>query len=312
MGRRGSPSPGRESPGRCGRSSPRAVESRSHLCRRHDARLPRRALPERRCGRDVDTGFGARCRSMFISNVAIDPSNSARIAVSTRGNIYWGGNGVLPQRRWGDDVVSARRGIARSCGRIRELRSPASGRPVCIDVNRSLSRADLSTGLPAGNPTAVEYYHARFDHYFVTADADEIVALNAGAFEGWVATPRSVPGRAGVVTGAGAGVPVLRRRIRAAVVALLHALPGRVRDGQAGPEVVVREAGVRTSPARRQFGVRAGYGSALPRVETAIETARPTTATRPTIRNSTRCSNWDGCTEGEASTKVFACVRFDR
>jgi hypothetical protein len=140
MGRRGSPSPGRESPGRCGRSSPRAVESRSHLCRRHDARLPRRALPERRCGRDVDTGFGARCRSMFISNVAIDPSNSARIAVSTRGNIYWGGNGVLPQRRWGDDVVSARRGIARSCGRIRELRSPASGRPVCIDVNRSLSR----------------------------------------------------------------------------------------------------------------------------------------------------------------------------
>ncbi len=32
--------------------------------------------------------------------------------------------------------------------------------------------------------TAVEYYHAGIDHYFVTADADEIAGLDAGAFGG--------------------------------------------------------------------------------------------------------------------------------
>ena len=32
---------------------------------------------------------------------------------------------------------------------------------------------------------AVEYYNATLDHYFVTASADEIAKLDAGAFAGW-------------------------------------------------------------------------------------------------------------------------------
>ncbi len=35
---------------------------------------------------------------------------------------------------------------------------------------------------------AVEYYHAGFDHYFVTANADEIAKLDAGFFTGWQRT----------------------------------------------------------------------------------------------------------------------------
>jgi hypothetical protein len=34
-------------------------------------------------------------------------------------------------------------------------------------------------------PTAIEYYHAGYDHYFVTADLAEIAALDAAAFAGW-------------------------------------------------------------------------------------------------------------------------------
>jgi hypothetical protein len=39
--------------------------------------------------------------------------------------------------------------------------------------------------------SAVEYYHARFGHYFLTTFADEIALLDAGAFEGWIRTGRS-------------------------------------------------------------------------------------------------------------------------
>ena len=49
--------------------------------------------------------------------------------------------------------------------------------------------------------TAVEYYHAAFDHYFVTWLPDEIAKLDAGMFNGWARTghafsvwPTVVPG----------------------------------------------------------------------------------------------------------------------
>ena len=34
----------------------------------------------------------------------------------------------------------------------------------------------------------IEYYHAAWDHYFVTAIADEITKLDAGVFVGWTRT----------------------------------------------------------------------------------------------------------------------------
>ena len=49
---------------------------------------------------------------------------------------------------------------------------------------------------------AVEYYHAQFDHYFVTAAAAEIVALDGGQFAGWQRT-----GARWAVTPASASVP---------------------------------------------------------------------------------------------------------
>ncbi len=35
---------------------------------------------------------------------------------------------------------------------------------------------------------AIEYYHAEFDHYFVTTVADEITKLDNGTFVGWQRT----------------------------------------------------------------------------------------------------------------------------
>ena len=39
-------------------------------------------------------------------------------------------------------------------------------------------------------PAVVEYYHAGFDHYFITAIADEIGKLDTGTFAGWTRTGR--------------------------------------------------------------------------------------------------------------------------
>ncbi len=61
-----------------------------------------------------------------------------------------------------------------------------------------------TTGAPS-NPataTAYEYYHAAFDHYFVTSIADEITKLNNGTFVGWAATGRQFK----VYTGTGSNL----------------------------------------------------------------------------------------------------------
>lgn len=62
---------------------------------------------------------------------------------------------------------------------------------------------------PPEPPTAVavEYYHATFDHYFITTIGDEIAKLDDGTFAGWTRTGRSFK----VFTTAGAGLsPVCR------------------------------------------------------------------------------------------------------
>ncbi len=40
---------------------------------------------------------------------------------------------------------------------------------------------------------AIEYYHAEYDHYFVTANPTEIAALDAGNFRGWKRTDAIIP-----------------------------------------------------------------------------------------------------------------------
>jgi hypothetical protein len=41
---------------------------------------------------------------------------------------------------------------------------------------------------PVVASTVVEYYHAAYDHYFITIGADEIAALDTGVFFGWART----------------------------------------------------------------------------------------------------------------------------
>src|SRR4051794_27728188 len=49
------------------------------------------------------------------------------------------------------------------------------------------ARADFP---PLGADTAIEYYHAGFDHYFITALPEERAALDSGTPTGWSRTGR--------------------------------------------------------------------------------------------------------------------------
>jgi hypothetical protein len=55
-----------------------------------------------------------------------------------------------------------------------------------VDLNGTVSRI-LST-TPLTTAEVIEYYHAGFNHYFMTAIPEEIVALDNGTFEGWTRT----------------------------------------------------------------------------------------------------------------------------
>jgi len=60
--------------------------------------------------------------------------------------------------------------------------------PYLADTTTYIYRFTADTAEPPATSTAVEFRHAAFDHYFVTADADEITKLDAGAFAGWSRT----------------------------------------------------------------------------------------------------------------------------
>jgi hypothetical protein len=57
-------------------------------------------------------------------------------------------------------------------------------------------------GGPTNTAVAVEYYHAAFDHYFVTTVQDEITKLDNGTFVGWARTGKQFK----VYTSAGPGL----------------------------------------------------------------------------------------------------------
>lgn len=58
----------------------------------------------------------------------------------------------------------------------------ADAQPWVIDDLR------YATTLTSSPPRLIEYYHAAFNHYFVTSIADEVTKLDNGTFAGWVRT----------------------------------------------------------------------------------------------------------------------------
>jgi hypothetical protein len=71
-----------------------------------------------------------------------------------------------------------------------------------LTFNVTASGATSPPPAPVGSKISiVEYYHHAFNHYFVTGMAQEIAALDAGAFAGWTRTGQTFGAWSGAVTG---------------------------------------------------------------------------------------------------------------
>ncbi len=64
--------------------------------------------------------------------------------------------------------------------------------------------------IPVMPITVVEYYHAALDHYFISALAPDIVALDSGQLSGWTRTGKSFRAFASVAGGGAGSSPVCR------------------------------------------------------------------------------------------------------
>jgi hypothetical protein len=65
----------------------------------------------------------------------------------------------------------------------------------------SVALAGTGSAVAATPSTVVEFYHAAYDHYFVTIAPDEIVALDTGVFKGWARTGLSFKAHATAQSG---------------------------------------------------------------------------------------------------------------
>ena len=95
----------------------------------------------------------------------------------------------------------------------------------------TLPRVGATYVAPAPVPanTAVEYYHADFEHYFVTSLPTRSANLDAGRFHGWARTGQTFKVFPLGDAGYRGRVPPVLRSVRAAELALLHAEPRPLR-----------------------------------------------------------------------------------
>ncbi|HQR10216.1 MAG TPA: choice-of-anchor D domain-containing protein [Casimicrobiaceae bacterium] len=115
-----------------------------------------------------------------VSVSSVSSSNPAEFAVasSSCGNVVAGGSCSI--------VVTFTPGVTGARSASITVVSSGTGSPQAI----SASGTGTSVTVPPTTVTVVEYYHAPFDHYFITSKADEISILDTRVppFQDWVRT----------------------------------------------------------------------------------------------------------------------------
>jgi hypothetical protein len=125
----------------------------------------------------VTSGLGAG----EITSIAFDPVDSTIVYASQFGggafrSVDRGATWVAMDAGLGDELV------------LKIEPDPFAADRLYASTGSGAFRAQVSTGVPAGSRRAIEFYHARFNHYFVSADNDEVAGLDSGVFDGWMRT----------------------------------------------------------------------------------------------------------------------------
>ncbi len=159
----------------------------------------------------------------------------------------------------------------------RRIRTILAALLAAISVMPGAGGASTFPPLPAN--TAVEFYHAAFDHYFITNNPAEIDALDSGRTHGVDAHRSRIPG----VRGRGrvrirqSGVPLLHSagtRQFALLLGLARRVPGGARQDRRRPELQrlhlrVAERVLRRAARHDDRRVPGEHGAGVPAVEPA-------------------------------------------
>jgi hypothetical protein len=125
----------------------------------------------------ANLGLGAGA----VTSIVADPA--------TPGILYAGqfGSGVFRSTDRGATWTALDEGLRDPSLRQLVLDPVHAGR-LHASTDSGFYEVDLASELPSGHRRAIEFYHGGFDHYFASADLDEIAGLDAGVFAGWVRT----------------------------------------------------------------------------------------------------------------------------
>lgn len=125
----------------------------------------------------ITSGLGAGA----VTSLVIDPADPSTLYVSQYGS------GVFRSTNRGATWGALDEGMHDEIALGVKIDAHVAGR-LYAETGTGLYRSDLGTGVPAGDRRAIEFYHHDFNHYFVSADQDEIAGLDAGVFQGWART----------------------------------------------------------------------------------------------------------------------------
>lgn len=121
-----------------------------------------------------------------ITSLAFDPADASVVYASQSGS------GVFRSTDRGNTWAALDEGLGDDSV-FRLAPDPHVAGRLYAETYTGLYRADLASGVPSGRRRAIEYYHATFNHYFVTAEVAEIASLDGGMFAGWVRTGEGFP-----------------------------------------------------------------------------------------------------------------------
>ncbi len=187
--------------------------------------------------------------------------------------------------------------------------SNGSGSPQTLAVNGTGVRRRQFRRRRPRRRLAIEYYHASFDHYFITHIADEITKLDNGTFVGWTRTGRSFKVYPNAVSGLNAVCRFFSTAFDPKSSHFYTPNAAGVHGGQVEPELDVRGRGVLGHVSRRSTARARRTPSPVYRVYNNGQGARaqPSLHDRPG-RAQRRCSPTAGSRKAPG-TSASSCAR---
>jgi photosystem II stability/assembly factor-like uncharacterized protein len=125
----------------------------------------------------ITTGLGAGA----VTSIALDPANPDIVYAA----VYL--SGVFRSANRGATWTALDAGLRDDSVRQLLFDPHRAGR-LYAATDSGVYRVDLASGVPSGRRRAIEYYHSGYNHYFASADQDEIGGLDDGVFQGWSRT----------------------------------------------------------------------------------------------------------------------------